>query len=161
MISIRCYRKDDYVVKKLTVFGVIFSIIILSIYVGETYDLIKLVANTTSSSLDNFFGSLFTTYPWWWLLCSFGSVICGVLAPILYFFKSTYSIECAYSAFGLDMLLFVLNLLFRQRLSFTSVHMFVINVIIALLTIGFAGYLSSRKENTYHSSKTGWRFLGS
>ncbi len=149
--------------KKLTVFGVIFAIIFFGIYAAEAVELVKLfTANLNPiGGLDLAFEQLLANYPWWWLLCTFGTVICGVLAPILYFCKSVHSIECAFSAFGLDVLLFVLNFVFRYNWYVISTRDLVVSAVVAFLTLGFAGYLSSRKEQVYHSSHSGWRFLGS
>lgn len=148
--------------KKVTVFGAIFAIIILGIYAAEAYSLYQLIAanGNMQFGLDLALKNFFHNYPWWWTLCTIGGIVCGLLAPILYFCQSVHSIELAYSAFGLDALLFVLNLAFRQRLQFTTVNVFLYGVIVALLTVAFAGYLSTRKETTY-TSNSGWRFLGS
>ncbi|MBQ8806679.1 MAG: hypothetical protein IJZ68_09580 [Bacteroidaceae bacterium] len=154
--------------KKLTVFGVILAIIVLGIYATEAYDTIRLMwgyVDPVVYGVDVAFQRLFEAYPWWWLLCTFGTILCGVLAPILYFCKSVHSIECAYSAFGLDVLTFVLNATFRQSwatvFSAGSGRNFIFAIIVAFLTLAFAGYLSSRKEYGYHSTESGWRFLGS
>lgn len=152
--------------KRPTVFGVILAIILLVFYAGEAYNLIALVlsyTNPLNNGLDIAFSRMLAAYPWWWLLCSFGVIICGVLAPILYVCRSVHSIECAYSACGLNMLLFVLNATFRQ--SWATVlgngRGWLLTIVISILTLAFAGYLSSRKEEAYYSNHSGWRFLGS
>lgn len=151
--------------KKLTVFGVILAIIIFAFYAGEAYDLITMVLNYTdplNNGLDIAVTRLFAEYPWWWLLCSFGTVICGVLAPILYFCRSVHSIECAFSACGLHVLLFVLNATFRQSwATIFSGRGWLVTILFITLMATFAGYLSSRKEEIYYSNHSGWRFLGS
>ena len=149
--------------KKLTVFGVIFAVILFGIYAAEAVQLLQPIFDNMNpiAGLDGALEMFWKSHPWWWTLCTVGTILCGVLAPILYFCKSVHSIECAYSAFGLDVLLFVLNFVFRYNWYAISSQDLVISAAMALLTLGFAGYLSSRKELTYHSSNTGWRFLGS
>lgn len=152
--------------KRLTVFGVILAIILFVFYSSEAYELVRLIVNYTdplNNGLDAAFMRLLSAYPWWWLLCSFGSVICGVLAPIMYFCRSVHSIECAYSAFGLDVLLFILNATFRQSWAtvFSNGRGWLLTIVISILTLAFAGYLSSRREEVYYSNHSGWRFLGS
>lgn len=150
--------------KKLTVFGVILAVIVFGLYAGEAYDLGKLIFGYTdpiNHGLDNAFKLMLDTYPWWWLLCSFGTVICGILAPILYFCRSVHCIEMAFSAFGLDVLLFVLNACFRQSWAVVFATNWIPALVLAFVTLTFAGYLSSRKDYTYRSSDSGWRFLGS
>ena len=149
--------------KKLTVFGVIFAIILFGIYAAEAVSLLQpIFANISPiGGIDVALETFWNSHPWWWILCTVGTIVCGVLAPILYFCKSVHSIECAYSAFGLDVLLFVLNFVFMHNWYAISSRDLVVQGAMALLTLGFAGYLSSRKEHTYHSSSSGWRFLGS
>ena len=149
--------------KKLTVFGVILAVIVLGLYAREAYELGSLIFNYTdplTHTLDGAFNRLINAYPWWWLLCSFGTVICGVLAPVLYFCRSVHSIEMAFSAFGLDILTFVLNACFRQSWVTVFAGNWLPQIFLWLLVLVFAGYLSGRKDYSY-SSQSGWRFLGS
>lgn len=149
--------------KKLTVFGVIFSIIMLGWYAKDAYETLMLVVNTTKGAItfDIAFKALLAAQPWWWWLCTIGSAVCGVLAPILYFCNSVHSIECAFSVFGLDTLLVALNFIIRYTWYTLNFNNWLIAIVVALLTLAYAGYLSSQKEYVYRSSDSGWRFLGS
>lgn len=146
--------------KKVTIFGGIFSVLMLGVYVADTIDLYRISAPyLTPNPL-----SLFSTYPWWWLLCTIIATVCGGLAPILYFCGSVHCIECAYTASSCHSLMVLLNFLFRFRVyifhSYRWFDGFITAIVIILITLAYAGYLHSQKEDRY-SSGGGWRFLGS
>jgi fumarate reductase subunit D len=154
--------------KKLTVFGVILAVILLGIYANEAYNLFTTLWLNTNPAINGIGGAiakLLANYPWWWLLCTIGGVVCGVLAPILYFFYSPHAEECAYSALSLKTLAFVLNACFRQ--SWATVfaagggRTWLFTVVVAILTLMFAVHLSNRREYIFHSNTHVWKFLGS
>ncbi len=146
--------------KQVTIFGGIFSVLMLGVYAADAVDLY----NTLTPYFTSGFSSIFAAYPWWWLLCTIAAVVCGLLAPILYFCGSVHCIDCAYTTFSCNSLLLLLNFVFRFKVyifhTYNWFNGFVASIIVILITLAYAGYLHSQKENKY-SSGGGWRYLGS
>lgn len=149
--------------KKLTVFGVIFSIIMLGWYAKDAYTTLMLVVNTTKGavSFDIAFKALMAAQPWWWWLCTIGSAVCGILAPILYFCGSVHSSEYAFSVFGLDAVLVALNFITRYTWYTLNLHNWLVAIVAAFITLAYAAYLASCKNTVEYSSEKRWKFLGS
>lgn len=139
--------------KKITAFGIVFSILILGIYARELYDFCVItlgVSNGIISALSNFF----TTHPWWWSICKIGSLVCGFAAPILYFMRSRSASTIAFMSFDFSTIGIVLSLILRYGLTTNGIHTLLVSIGFMLLTVCYAGYLHSCKELVYTEKKT-------
>lgn len=139
--------------KKITIVGTLLSAFFLGLYVGEIADLWNLL------KLHNFeLSVIWDSYPWWWRLCMSAGTLCGTLAPTLYFFRNKHCVDCAYSACVCQTILLVCTIVTQFRVHSWMSHQWIFDVVVVLVTLVYAGYLHSQKENgiTFH-----WKFLGS
>ena len=131
--------------KKLKWYGVIFALFILFLYVMGTYDIFMILSHNTGYFDSKGYGesavTYFTKYPLYLLIFWILNLAGGLISPILYLVKSKHSCKVAFVSAFADLILMLLGVVFRNRISALGMNIFCFDLFILIITFLFGLYL--------------------
>lgn len=145
-------KGDESIVKKLKWHGIIFSLLILFLYVMGTYDIFMMLSHNavyyTSKGYGESAVTYFTNYPLYLLIFWILNLVGGLLSPVMYLVKNKHSYKVAFVSAGTDFILMFLGVVFRNRISALGMNIFCFDLFILIITFlyGIYLYLAYKKE---------------
>lgn len=138
--------------KKLKLFGIIFALFILFLYIMGTYDIFMMLSHNEAYYLSKGYGEIvhnyFTNYPIFGLILWIGNLISGLVAPVLYLLKKKCAYKVAYASFLFDLVLMLLGAIFNNRFNVFDTNIICFDIFILVITMIYGIYLhiQIRKE---------------
>ncbi|AWN19447.1 hypothetical protein [Streptococcus sobrinus] len=124
--------------KKLTIWGICFAVLMFSLNLIGCYDFIMVVTHNRAYFAELYTPAIkayFTNYPIFFLILWIGNLLGGILTPIFYIFKNKSAVSLAGLAFWADVLLVIVTCLFRNRIQIFGWHFALDLVILCLIGI--------------------------
>lgn len=136
--------------------GILFSLLLLFIYIMGTYDFFMMLSHNEAYYLSKGYGEsvyhYFTDYPVPGLILWIGNLASGLTAPILSLWKNKHAYQAAYISFLLDLLLILFGAIFRNRFRVFDITIIAFDLFILVLTFLFGVYLHFQ-EKTAHGKR--------
>lgn len=137
--------------KKLKWYGVLFAFVILFIYLMGIYDLFMMLGHNEAYYASHGYGQgvvdYFTDYPIKFLIFWITNLLCGFVSPILYIARKKIASKIAFISFIADGILITLTSIFRNRISVLGISVFIFDLIILIITLGFYLFCKMQEKN--------------
>ena len=124
--------------KKLTIWGICFAVLMFSLNLIGCYDFIMVVTHNRAYFAEHYTPAIkayFANYPIFFLILWIGNLLGGILAPIFHLFRNKLALTFAGLAFWTDVLLVIVTCLFRNRIQIFGQQFIVDLIILGLIGI--------------------------
>lgn len=131
--------------KTLKWHGVLFALFMLFLYIMGTYDIFMMLSHNEGYYLSRGYGEIvhayFTDYPVPGLILWIGTLVSGLIAPILYLLRKEYAYQAAYASFLFDLFLILSGAMFNERFEVFDLAIICFDIFILVSTFLFGVYL--------------------
>lgn len=138
--------------KKVKWYGILFALLVLFLYIMGTYDIFMILSHNAAYYDSKGYGEnaiiYFTNYPGYLLVFWILNLVCGLISPIIYLLKRRIAFIIAFISAVADLILIILGVVFRNRISSLGVNIFGFDLFILITTFLFAIFLFKQRTKS-------------